>query len=76
MNEAEWEEFWAYLVGDYSIMESMGPNHLDTVGAFLEWQRREWIKHHKDWPSTGMVRAGRLIISEFTTNHEEGEDNE
>ena len=62
MNLEEWENFWAYLVGDYSIIEQMGVNHLDSVGEFLEWQRQEWIKHHEELGFGPMVRAGQAVI--------------
>ena len=62
MNLKDWEEFWAYLVGDYSIMEGMGVNHLDSVGEFLEWQRQEWIKHHDELDYGPMMRAGENVI--------------
>lgn len=65
MNLKEWEEFWVYLVGDYSIMEQMGTNHLDSVGEFLEWKRQEWITNHDIYPAEGMVEAGRKIIQSF-----------
>jgi len=51
MKLEEWEEFWAYLVKDMSIVERMGTNHLDSVGEFLEWKRQEWIKYHDNWPT-------------------------
>ena len=76
MNLEEWEEFWAHLVGDYSIMEEMGTNHLDNVGEFLEWKRQEWIKYLKDDPEhadCGMTKAGRRLIqrlSDLPANHD------
>lgn len=76
MNLEEWEEFWAHLVGDYSIIVGMGTNHLDTVGEFLEWQRQEWIKYLKDDPEhvdCGMTKAGREIIQSFEKMYEEVE---
>jgi len=62
MNLEDWEEFWAHLVGDYLIVDEMGPNHLDNVGEFLEWQRQEWIKYHHECPDCGITKAGREFI--------------
>ena len=62
MNLEEWENFWAYLVGDYSIMEEMGVNHLDSVGEFLEWSRQEWIKYHEKYDMGPRMRAGQAVI--------------
>ena len=66
MNLEDWEEFWAHLVGDYSIMEEMGTNHLESVGEFLEWQRQEWIKYPGDYPDCGMTKAGRRLIQRLS----------
>ena len=67
MNEDQWEEFWAHLVGDHLIVDQMGTNHLDSVGASLEWKRQEFMKYHHKYPDCGITKAGRKFISEFTT---------
>lgn len=62
MNLKEWEEFWAYFVGDNLIVIQMGPNRFDNIGEFLEWRRQEWIEHHHKWPDSGITKAGREYI--------------
>ena len=75
MNLEEWEEFWAYLVGDLSIAIQVGPNHLDNVGEFLEWKRQEWIKLHETYPAVGMVKAGQKIIRDLSESPVKDEEN-
>lgn len=62
MNEKEWEEFWAYLVGEKLIVTNMGSHNKNSVGSYLEWKRQEWLKHHQDCPDCGITKAGREFI--------------